>query len=200
MVDTTEKWGELEHVEDLESESEDEEDEEERNQVVDGTQSEFYTHHETSGDTPLTVASGLQSYMTSASATPALLDLRKAGTSSTPQLYTVIQQQSGSRSDVNTSAVGTALLMGTSHSYVMPSGRSQLVQRQLEAGRDGVQVALAPEELEQLDEKLVQRRYEAQRQSQLEQHDHIDDDGDDVGEKRRRKAESGSSLKKKFKF
>ena len=121
------------------------------------------------------------------------------------ELYTVIEQKD--------SRVGGSLF-GSSHTYVIPSSkekeeevsRSNFVKNQLAASNDGsVQIALNPEELENLDATILKQKYvaqlEAEKAARSKQKEDYSDIYDEQNDKKKRKALGQKEEKsKKFKF
>jgi splicing factor 3B subunit 2 len=157
-VDKTKRWGQLEEL--SESESEYEEDDEDDEQ--DGTEL---------GDDDVTAGiSSMSSLQTGVETPAAPLDLRKrSGPASEPEaaaapkeLYQVLQTK-----DVG---VAGSDIMGSAHTYVVPSEKVGLVPGSKEersaaaaAARDGTAIALNPEDLEKgLDEAGMAARYAAE--------------------------------------
>ncbi|XP_005039279.1 PREDICTED: splicing factor 3B subunit 2-like [Ficedula albicollis] len=179
-------WGELEPS-DEESEEEEESDEDKPDETG------FITPADSGLITPggFSVSAGLE--------TPELIELRKKKTeeamdgSETPQLFTVVPEK-------RTTSVGTAM-MGSTRIYDMSAvmGRKGPV-----AAARGVEVALAPEELE-LEPTAMTQKYEEQVREQQEQ---VEEDFSDTMAKQKQKkrkaqtqdARGGGKKYKEFKF
>ncbi|TRZ06522.1 hypothetical protein HGM15179_020585 [Zosterops borbonicus] len=136
--------------------------------------------------------------------TPELIELRKKKIeeamdgSETPQLFTVVPEK-------RTATVGTAM-MGSTHIYDMSAvmGRKGPV-----AEAQGVEVALAPEELE-LDPTAMTQKYEEhvrEQQAQVEKEDFSDMVAEHAAKQKQKKrkaqpqdARGGGKKYKEFKF
>ncbi|KAF4793884.1 splicing factor 3B subunit 2 [Turdus rufiventris] len=183
-------WGELEPS-DEESEEEEESDEEKPDE----------TGFITPADSGLITPEGFSS-VPAGIETPELIELRKKKIEETmdggetPQLFTVVPEK-------RTETVGTAM-MGSNHIYDMSAVMGH--KRPVTEAR-GVEVALAPEELE-LDPSAMTQKYEEhvrEQQAQVEKEDFSDMVAEHAAKQKKRKAEPqdarGESKKyKKFKF
>ncbi|XP_054130235.1 splicing factor 3B subunit 2 [Melozone crissalis] len=188
-------WGELEPS-DEESEEEEKEEEEESNEE-NPNQTGFITPAESGLITPggfSSVPAGME--------TPEVIELRKKKIeeamdgSETPQLFTVVPEKS-------TATMGRAM-MGSTHIYDMSAvvGRKGPVTE-----AQGVEVALAPEELE-LDPTAMTQKYEEHvrgQQAQVEKEDFSDMVAEHTAKQKKRKAQpqdahGGAKKYKEFKF
>ncbi|XP_053824086.1 splicing factor 3B subunit 2 isoform X2 [Vidua chalybeata] len=187
-------WGELEPSDEESSEEEEEEESDEEKPDETG----FITPADSGLITPggfSSVPAGME--------TPELIELRKKKIeeamdgSETPQLFTVVPEK-------RTATVGTAM-MGSTHIYDMSAvmGRKGPV-----AEAQGVEVALAPEELE-LDPTAMTQKYEEhvrEQQAQVEKEDFSDMVAEHAAkQKKKRKAQpqdarGGGKKYKEFKF
>ena len=197
VVDKTTHWGDLRPDSDSESESEDEsEDESEEEEAADaGALSEEQLAAGISSGIASSVAAGLE--------TPDAINLRKG--KAPAQLYTVLEQKEAS--------VGDAM-MGSSHTYVVPGEQQQAGAAGGKAGLSAgaaaarlaqgalgtralnaeVEVNIAPEELEGLDQAAVERLY-AQKQAEMRAGDDFSDLVRDNA-KRKRADEKAKKAKK----
>ncbi|XP_069665474.1 splicing factor 3B subunit 2 isoform X3 [Haliaeetus albicilla] len=187
-------WGELEPSDEESSEEEEEEESDEEKPDETG----FITPADSGLITPggfSSVPAGME--------TPELIELRKKKIeeamdgSETPQLFTVVPEK-------RTATVGTAM-MGSTHIYDMSAvmGRKGPVPE-----AQGVEVALAPEELE-LDPTAMTQKYEEhvrEQQAQVEKEDFSDMVAEHAAkQKKKRKAQpqdarGGGKKYKEFKF
>ncbi|XP_059574397.1 splicing factor 3B subunit 2 isoform X2 [Alligator mississippiensis] len=188
-------WGELEpsDEESSEEEEEDESDEEKPDE----------TGFVTPADSGLITPGGFSS-VPAGMETPELIELRKKKIeeamdgSETPQLFTVLPEK-------RTATVGTAM-MGSTHIYDM----STVLSRKGPAPElQGVEVALAPEELE-LDPMAMTQKYEEhvrEQQAQVEKEDFSDMVAEHAAKQKQKKrkaqpqdARGGGKKYKEFKF
>ncbi|NXF77036.1 SF3B2 factor, partial [Sclerurus mexicanus] len=188
-------WGELEPSDEESSEEEEEEESDEEKPDETG----FITPADSGLITPggfSSVPAGME--------TPELIELRKKKIeeamdgSETPQLFTVVPEK-------RTATVGTAM-MGSTHIYDMSAvmGRKGPV-----AEAQGVEVALAPEELE-LDPTAMTQKYEEhvrEQQAQVEKEDFSDMVAEHAAKQKQKKrkaqpqdARGGGKKYKEFKF
>uniref|UniRef100_A0A8V5GZJ8 Uncharacterized protein n=1 Tax=Melopsittacus undulatus TaxID=13146 RepID=A0A8V5GZJ8_MELUD len=188
-------WGELEPSDEESSEEEEEEESDEEKPDETG----FITPADSGLITPggfSSVPAGME--------TPELIELRKKKIeeamdgSETPQLFTVVPEK-------RTATVGTAM-MGSTHIYDMSAvlGRKGPV-----AEAQGVEVALAPEELE-LDPTAMTQKYEEhvrEQQAQVEKEDFSDMVAEHAAKQKQKKRKAqpqdtrgGGKKYKEFKF
>ncbi|XP_058678310.1 LOW QUALITY PROTEIN: splicing factor 3B subunit 2 [Ammospiza caudacuta] len=188
-------WGELEPSDEESSEEEEEEESDEEKPDETG----FITPADSGLITPggfSSVPAGME--------TPELIELRKKKIeeamdgSETPQLFTVVPEK-------RTATVGTAM-MGSTHIYDMSAvmGRKGPVPE-----AQGVEVALAPEELE-LDPTAMTQKYEEhvrEQQAQVEKEDFSDMVAEHAAKQKQKKrkaqpqdARGGGKKYKEFKF
>ncbi|XP_064359715.1 splicing factor 3B subunit 2 isoform X1 [Dromaius novaehollandiae] len=188
-------WGELEPSDEESSEEEEEEESDEEKPDETG----FITPADSGLITPggfSSVPAGME--------TPELIELRKKKIeeamdgSETPQLFTVVPEK-------RTATVGTAM-MGSTHIYDMSAvmGRKGPVTE-----AQGVEVALAPEELE-LDPTAMTQKYEEhvrEQQAQVEKEDFSDMVAEHAAKQKQKKrkaqpqdARGGGKKYKEFKF
>ncbi|NWV55710.1 SF3B2 factor, partial [Daphoenositta chrysoptera] len=186
-------WGELEPSDEESSEEEEESDEEKPDE----------TGFITPADSGLITPGGFSS-VPAGMETPELIELRKKKIeetmdhSETPQLFTVVPER-------HVVTVGKAM-MGSTHIYDVSAvmGRKGLV-----AEAQGVEVALAPEELE-LDPTAITQKYEEhvrEQQAQVEKEDFSDVVAEHAARQRQKKrkaqpqdARGGGKKYKEFKF
>lgn len=192
-------WGELEPS-DEESSEEEEEEEESDEEKPDETG--FFTPADSGLITPggfSSVPAGME--------TPELIELRKKKIeeamdgNETPQLFTVLPER-------RTGPVGAAMMAST-HIYEM-SGQA-MVSRKVGGGQEsqGVEVALAPEELE-LDPMAMTQKYEEhvrEQQAQVEKEDFSDMVAEHAAKQKQKKRKAqpqdtrgGAKKYKEFKF
>uniref|UniRef100_A0AAY4AAV4 PSP proline-rich domain-containing protein n=1 Tax=Denticeps clupeoides TaxID=299321 RepID=A0AAY4AAV4_9TELE len=192
-VDRT-PWGELEQSDEESSEEEEEEESEEEKPDESG----FFTPADSGLITPggfSSVPAGME--------TPELIELRKKKIeeamdgNETPQLFTVLPER-------RAAAVGAAMMAST-HVYDAMAGRKA------GGGQDsqGVEVALAPEELE-LDPMAMTQKYEEhvrEQQAQVEKEDFSDMVAEHAAKQKQKKRKaqpqdtrSGAKKYKEFKF
>ena len=198
IVDKTKRWGQMEELSESESEYEEDEEDEE-----DGDGTEL-------GDDDVRAGIASMSSLQTGVETPAApLDLRKRSgpaseTEPARELYQVLQTK-------DAGVAGTDI-MGSAHTYVVPSERVGLVPGSKEeakavaaAAREGTEIALNPEDLERgLDEAGVAARYDAEvaaRKASAAPEDFSDMVADQA-RRAKRKADQKSKEKdaKKFKF
>ena len=198
VVDKTKRWGQMEELSESESEYEEDEEDEE-----DGDGTEL-------GDDDVRAGIASMSSLQTGVETPAApLDLRKRSgpaseTEPARELYQVLQTK-------DAGVAGTDI-MGSAHTYVVPSERVGLVPGSKEeqraaaaAAREGTDIALNPEDLERgLDEAGVAARYDAEvaaRKASAAPEDFSDMVADQA-RRAKRKADQKSKEKdaKKFKF
>ncbi|CAI9787918.1 unnamed protein product [Fraxinus pennsylvanica] len=185
-VDKTKHWGDLEEEEEEEEEEEDEEEEEqiEEEELEDGIQSV---------DSLSSTPTGVE--------TPDVIDLRKQQRKEPEKpLYQVLEEKE--------EKIAPGTLLGTSHTYVINTGtqdktgakRVDLLRGQKS---DRVDVTLAPEELELMDNVLPAKYEEAREEEKLRtQREDFSDMVAENEKKRKRKMQEkeGKSKKKDFKF
>ncbi|XP_036592573.1 splicing factor 3B subunit 2-like [Trichosurus vulpecula] len=196
-VDRT-PWGELEPSEEESSEEEEEEEEEES-----GEDKPDETGFITPADSGLITPGGFSS-VPAGMETPELIELRKKKIeeamdgSETPQLFAVLPEK-------RTATVGGAM-MGSTHIYDMSTVMSQKAPA---PKLQGVEVALAPEELE-LDPMAMTQKYEEhmrEQQAQVEKEDFSDMVAEHAAKQKQKKrkaqpqhSQEGSKKYKEFKF
>uniref|UniRef100_A0A3B4H7U8 Splicing factor 3b subunit 2 n=1 Tax=Pundamilia nyererei TaxID=303518 RepID=A0A3B4H7U8_9CICH len=190
-------WGELEPSDEESSEEEEEEESDEEKPDETG----FFTPADFSG----LITPGGFSSVPAGMETPELIELRKkkieeAMDNETPQLFTVLPER-------RTGPVGAAMMAST-HIYEM----SAMASRKAGGGQEsqGVEVALAPEELE-LDPMAMTQKYEEhvrEQQAQVEKEDFSDMVAEHAAkqkQQKKRKAQpqdtrGGAKKYKEFKF
>nr|XP_055051389.1 splicing factor 3B subunit 2 [Misgurnus anguillicaudatus] len=198
-VDRT-PWGELEPSDEESSEEEEEEESDEEKPDETG----FFTPADSGLITPggfSSVPAGME--------TPELIELRKKKIeeaidgNETPQLYTVLPER-------RTGPVGAAM-MGSTHIYDMSAAAAAARKVAPGMGGDlqGVEVALAPEELE-LDPMAMTQKYEErvrEQQAQVEKEDFSDMVAEHAAKQKQKKRKaqpqdtrSGAKKYKEFKF
>ncbi|XP_056158043.1 splicing factor 3B subunit 2 isoform X2 [Lampris incognitus] len=190
-------WGELEPSDEESSEEEEEEESDEEKPDETG----FFTPADSGLITPggfSSVPAGME--------TPELIELRKKKIeeamdgNETPQLFTVLPER-------RTGSVGTAM-MGSTHIYDISGA---MAGRKVGGGQDsqGVEVALAPEELE-LDPMAMTQKYEEhvrEQQAQVEKEDFSDMVAEHAAKQKQKKRKAqpqdtrgGAKKYKEFKF
>ncbi|KAL2473318.1 proline-rich spliceosome-associated (PSP) family protein [Forsythia ovata] len=185
-VDKTKHWGDLEEEEEEEEEEEGEEEEEEmeEEELEDGIQSV---------DSLSSTPTGVE--------TPDVIDLRKQQRKEPEKpLYQVLEEKE--------EKIAPGTLLGTSHTYVINTGtqdktgakRVDLLRGQKS---DRVDVTLAPEELDVMDNVLPAKYEEAREEEKMRsQREDFSDMVAENEKKRKRKMQEkeGKSKKKDFKF
>ncbi|XP_022845320.1 splicing factor 3B subunit 2-like [Olea europaea var. sylvestris] len=183
-VDKTKHWGDLEEEEEEEEEDEEEEEQIEEEELEDGIQSV---------DSLSSTPTGVE--------TPDVIDLRKQQRKEPEKpLYQVLEEKE--------EKIAPGTLLGTSHTYLINTGtqdktgakRVDLLRGQKS---DRVDVTLAPEELELMDNVLPAKYEEAREEEKLRtQKEDFSDMVAENEKKRKRKMQEkeGKSKKKDFKF
>ncbi|MCL7038975.1 hypothetical protein MKW94_016372 [Papaver nudicaule] len=184
-VDRSKHWGDLE--EEVESEEEEEDTPPEEEDLDDGIES-------VGRDSVTTAPSGVE--------TPDLIDLRKAQRKEPEkQLFQVLAEKE--------EKIAPGTLLGTTHTYVVDAGAQEKAagakRVDLLRGQkaDEVDVALNPEDFENMDGVLAAKYEEArEKEKQRSQHEDFSDMVAENEKKRKRKMhdKDGKSKKKDFKF
>ncbi|XP_022886326.1 splicing factor 3B subunit 2 isoform X2 [Olea europaea var. sylvestris] len=184
-VDKTKHWGDLEEEEEEEEDEEEEEEEQiEEEELEDGIQSV---------DSLSSTPTGVE--------TPDVIDLRKQQRKEPEKpLYQVLEEKE--------EKIAPGTLLGTSHTYVINTGtqdKTSAKRVDLLRGQksDRVDVTLAPEELELMDNVLPAKYEEAREEEKLRtQREDFSDMVAENEKKRKRKMQEkeGKSKKKDFKF